>query len=174
MKSCFEHNEVEKAVEIVELLKNGTDIGLVSNAGTPTVSDPGFRVVGEVIKNGFEVESLPGANALITALTSSGLSADKVTFLGFLPRKKGKQNKIWQDIYDSNLAQTVVFYESPYRLNKTLANIEGVLGDIEIIVARELTKKFEEVARAKISDWLKLDEKLKGELVVLFRKEVEK
>jgi 16S rRNA (cytidine1402-2'-O)-methyltransferase len=171
LRSCFEHNEMDRASEIIGLLKNGTNVGLVSNAGTPTISDPGFRVVKECLDNDYEVVSIPGPCAIITALTSSGLSADKVTFLGFLPRKQGKQNKIWEDIKNLNLAQTVVFYESPFRLQKVLTNIEAVFGDIEVIVARELTKKFEEVAKAKISDWKNMKSNLKGELVLLFRKE---
>lgn len=170
--SYFEHNEELRARELTELILNGTSVGLVSNAGTPGISDPGYNLVKLCLEKGIKVICLPGANAAISALSISGLSSDKFTFLGFLPRKHGKQTKIWEDIKKSELGQTIVFYESPFRLIKVLANIAETFGDIEIVVARELTKIFEEVKTQKISEWQTEYEKkkVKGELVVMFRK----
>ena len=167
--SFFEHNEAVKIPQILGDLKQGAQIALVSNAGTPIISDPGYLLVKACHEAGIKVITIPGSSALTSALSISGLSTDKVQFLGFLPRKHGKQTKIWQDIFTSKIDQTVVFYESPFRLKKTLANINEIFGDIEITVARELTKVHETVQQGKISNWLQDKKTLKGELVVLFR-----
>jgi len=171
--SYFEQNEAIRADNLIELIKEEVKVGLVSNAGMPTISDPGYILVKKCLEQGIGVRVFPGANAAVSALAMSGYSSDKFTFLGFLPRKKGKQLKIWEDLNKSELDQTIVFYESPFRLLKTLNNIEEVFGEIEIGVARELTKVYEEMKRQKISEWKKEYEnkKVKGELVVVFRKE---
>ncbi|NMB57043.1 16S rRNA (cytidine(1402)-2'-O)-methyltransferase [Candidatus Beckwithbacteria bacterium] len=170
--SFFEHNEEQKLNLVLNFLKQDKNVGLVSNAGTPTISDPGFRLVKICRENKFNVITIPGPSAVIAALSISGLSSDKFLFLGFLPRKTGKQTKIWEEIKNSKLDQTVIFYESPFRIGKTLEHIKVVFGNIEITVARELTKIHEELVTAPISFWEeRLQRPLKGELVVLFRSE---
>jgi 16S rRNA (cytidine1402-2'-O)-methyltransferase len=172
--SYFEHNEIERIPEVIDLLRQDFNVGLVSNSGTPLISDPGFKLVKTCREQGFKVLGVPGANALITAISISGYSSDKFLFLGFLPRKHGKQVTLWEDIKESKISKTVVFYESPFRLKKTLEGIKEVFGDIEISVARELTKMHEEFIGTPISDWSeKLKKQIKGELVVMFRYEVE-
>jgi 16S rRNA (cytidine1402-2'-O)-methyltransferase len=168
--SYFEHNEEKRIPEILAFLKQGKKVGLISNAGTPGISDPGFKLVKNCLENNVLVVSIPGPSALISALSISGLSSDKFTFLGFLPRKQGKQIKIWQDLQKSQLDQTIIFYESSFRILKTLQNIEKVFGDIKVCIARELTKVYEETKFEKISKWKQvLQKNLKGELVILIR-----
>ncbi|MGI5827828.1 MAG: 16S rRNA (cytidine(1402)-2'-O)-methyltransferase [Patescibacteria group bacterium] len=166
--SYFEHNEDQRVPEVLSYLQKGLKVGLVSNSGTPTISDPGYKLVKTCRESDIKVFSAPGPSAIISALSISGLSSDKFTFLGFLPRKPGKQNKIWKDIRNSSLGQTVIFYESPFRVFKTLANMEKCFGNIEVTIARELTKKHEEVVTKPIIKWLE-QKTFKGELVVLFR-----
>lgn len=171
--SYFDHNAEERSEQLVRLMEEGMSVGLVSNAGTPTISDPGFKLVNKCLENGIAVESLPGACAAIVALSISGYSADKFLFLGFLPRKKGKQEKIWEEVKKANLNETIVFYESAFRIAKTLESMENIFGDIQVVITRELTKIFEERKLMKISEWKEVlsKKKIKGELVVLFRKE---
>lgn len=171
--SYFEHNENQRIPQIIDQIKSGQKVGLVSNAGTPTISDPGFRLVKTCIENQIKVTSIPGASAVISALVASGFSSDKFTFLGFLPRKIGKQIKIWESLKNSNLNQTIIFYESPFRILKTLDKILATYGNISLCIARELTKIHEEIKTQPISTWIDFlqKNKLKGELVILFRDE---
>ena len=171
--SYFEENEEKRIPEIINLLKSGKDVALVSNAGTPTISDPGFKLVRECQKLGIKVIAIPGASALLMALVSSGLPTDKFLFLGFLPLKDNKRQKIWEMIKKSHefeVDQTVIFYESPYRLIKTLKNLQNNFGDMEIVIARELTKVYEEVRRDSVSKSLEYFQinTPKGEFTVLF------
>lgn len=169
--SFFEENEDQRIPFVIQALQNGTSVGLVSNAGTPGISDPGFSLVHACIKNGISIISIPGPSALISALASSGFSADKFTFLSFLPKKAGKQTKIWEALQLQDLKQTICFYESPFRIKKTLETMYQFWGDIEVCIARELTKIHETVITQPISIWLNSIKAspLKGEIVVLFR-----
>jgi len=173
--SYYEENEITRILEIVQLIKLGNDIALISNAGTPTISDPGYKLVRECIKQGIVVESIPGPSALLTALISSGLPTDKFMYLGFLPEKQGKKRALLESLKTiqqfNNL--TIIVYESPYRLQKTLVQIFEVFGDIDIVIAREMTKVFEETRREKVSQAITHFAKVnpKGEFTILWKPE---
>ena len=164
--SFYEENELKRIPQIIKLLKEGRNVALISNAGTPTISDPGFKLVRECIKEGIKVVSIPGASAILTALVSSGLPTDKFLFLGFLPKKQGKRKKILESL---PIKTTIIIFESPYRLLKSLKDIKEVLGDIEIVICRELTKIHEEIRKGKISQEIEHFEKKKprGEFTLL-------
>ena len=149
LTSCFEHNEDSKAKRILELLKEGKNIALVSDAGTPGISDPGFRLVRFAKENGVPITVIPGACAAIAALSLSALPTDRFAFLGFMPVKPGARRKKIEEA--ARIGGTVIFYESPHRILKSLKDIEEVLGDPVVVVARELTKKFEERLEDKAS-----------------------
>ncbi len=169
--SYYEQNELQRIPEIVTALKNGLDIALISDAGTPAISDPGFKLIRECIREGINVESIPGASSVISALVSSGLPTDKFLFVGYPPRKPGHRAKFWQNItlMIRIIRVTVIVFEAPHKLVKTLQEMREVFGDIEIVIARELTKIHEEVRRERISDSLEHFKKkeLRGEFVVL-------
>jgi 16S rRNA (cytidine1402-2'-O)-methyltransferase len=173
--SYYEQNEKERISEILELIKKDFNFVLVSDAGTPTVSDPGFKLVREVVNAGGKVISIPGPSSVISALVSSGLPTDKFMFVGFLPKKPGHRINQLNDIKSvlALLKQTVIIFESPYRLVKTLEEIKSVFGEIDIVVARELTKVYEEVRKEQITDCINHFEKVKpkGEIVILFNLE---
>ena len=173
--SYFEQNEFKRIPEIVNALKNGLDIALVSDAGTPAISDPGFRLIRECLQNDIPVVSVPGASSVISALVTSGLPTDKFLFLGYPPRKGGKRMQLYKNLIKSldEVKATVVFFEAPHKLIKTLQEIKEVFGDIEISIARELTKVHEEVRSKTISEWIGVLEKQspKGEMVLLFNKD---
>ena len=167
LTSYFEHNEIKKAEYLLGLLKEGKNIALVTDAGTPGISDPGYRVIKSAQENNIPMTAIPGPTALIAALTLSGLSAHSFVFEGFLPVKSGARRKKLEELKAEK--RTVIFYESPHRLEKTLLDIQDVLGDPEVVCAREMTKKFEEVLRGKCSEILSglNSSKLKGEFVIL-------
>ncbi len=144
--------------EVIELLQT-KDVALVSDAGTPLISDPGYRLVRACIKRGIRIESIPGPSAVLAALTSSGLPPDKFLFLGFFDAKKLK---------DLQRGITTIFFCAPHKLVRDLQQLQGALGDIEIVLARELTKVHEEIWRGKISQALVHFDKPKGEFVLLF------
>ena len=166
LTSYFSYNKVEKAKYLTSLLRQGKKIGLVCNAGTPGISDPGYLVIKEAIEEGFKVVSLPGACAAICGLVSSGLSTDGFVFGGFLPRKEGKMKKLVKSL--SSLGKTIVIYESPYRIKKSLGTICQVLPDADVVVVRELTKLFETTIRGKGRDIIdKIDKTpLRGEFTI--------
>lgn len=170
--SYYEQNEVKRIPEIITALKNGLDIALVSDAGTPTISDPGFKLVRECITQRIRVESIPGPSSILAAFTSSGLPTDKFSFLGFLPHKKGKRIKLLERTLQSMevVNATVICFEAPHRLTQALQEFQSVFGDIQIVIARELTKVYEEIRREKISASLAHFTKVepKGEFVILF------
>lgn len=170
--SYYEENESVRMPQIISLLKEGKNVALVSNAGTPTISDPGFKLVRECLNQGIQVEAIPGPSAILTALVSSGLPTDKFLFLGYLPKKSGKRQKLFQNlgmIY-RYIEPTIVFFESPYRLLETLKELQEIFGDIEIVICRELTKIHEEIRREKISQSILHFEKnpAKGEVTLFF------
>ncbi|NCD68700.1 16S rRNA (cytidine(1402)-2'-O)-methyltransferase [Mucilaginibacter agri] len=145
-----QHNEHQASSEIVKFLKEGKMIALISDAGTPAISDPGFYLVREVLKNELPVECLPGATAFVPALVNSGFPTDKFCFEGFLPLKKGRQTR-YKVLADEE--RTIIFYESPHRLMKTMDEMATYWGaDRQISVSRELTKMFEETVRGTVTE----------------------
>lgn len=170
--SYYEQNEFKRIPEILNCLINGLNVALVSDAGTPTISDPGFKLVRECIKEEIRVESIPGASSVISSLVSSGLATDKFLFLGYLPKKEGHRKKFLQNLNVclSLMKSTVVILEAPHRILNTLEELKSVLGDINIVICRELTKMYEEIRREKISASITHFEKTnpRGEIVLLF------
>lgn len=170
--SYYEQNEFKRIPEIIDLLSYDKNIALVSDAGTPTISDPGFKLVRECIKKGIRVESIPGPSSVISSLVSSGLPTDKFLFLGYLPKKQGHRLTLLKNLSESLklIESTVIFFEAPHKLIKTLEELKDVFGDINIVICRELTKIYEEVRREKVSETLQHFRKIvpKGELVILF------
>ncbi len=158
-------NENSKCEEVIKMLQDGKKIALVSDAGLPGISDPGYLITKEAIKAGFNVSSLPGASAGITALIASGLPTDKFYFYGFLDHKKSQKIKELEALRD--LKDTVILYESPHRIKETIEVMMDVYQDRNIVIARELTKKFEEYIRGNIKDIVKDDLNLKGEIVII-------
>ncbi len=150
--------------EIIEMLAT-KDIALVSDAGTPLISDPGYRLVSEALKRGIKVVSIPGPTAAITALTSSGLPTHRFLFLGYPPEKQSHRIKLFESLPGDT---TIIFYCAPHKLRQTLADLQSVMGDIPIVLCRELTKIHEEVWRGKISAALKHFSAPKGEFVLLY------
>mgnify|MGYP001577379890 CR=1 FL=1 len=169
--SYYEQNETTRIPEIINALKNGLNIALVSDAGTPTISDPGFKLVRECIKMGIKVESIPGPSSLISALVSSGLPTDKFFFVGYPPAKPGHRKKLFENIASmiQIIKATIILFEAPHKLIKTLEELKEVFGDIDIVIARELTKIHEEVRREKASQSIDHFKKVnpKGEFVIL-------
>ncbi|MBC7186333.1 MAG: 16S rRNA (cytidine(1402)-2'-O)-methyltransferase, partial [Calditrichaeota bacterium] len=164
--SYHQYNRVQRTPQLIERLKEGQAVALVSDAGTPGISDPGFYLVRAAITNGISVQAVPGPTALITALVASGLATDRFAYEGFLPTKKGRKTRL-EGL--RNEERTLVFYESPQRLQRTLRELLAVLGDRQAVVARELTKKFEEIIRAPLSELVSRFEskKVKGEVVLV-------
>jgi 16S rRNA (cytidine1402-2'-O)-methyltransferase len=148
--SYHEHNEEGRSSELVDILNEGKSVAVVSDAGTPAINDPGFRVVKKAIENGIDIVSIPGPSALITALSASGLPTDSFFFAGFLPAKKGERQRRLAEL--ASLPATLIFYEAPHRLAVSLGDCLVTLGDRNAVVARELTKLHEEFSRGKLSD----------------------
>lgn len=169
MLSYFQHNEARRTVEIIERLKRGEKVALVTDAGSPGISDPGERIVKAAIDAGLRVESVPGASALVAGLTASGLSTSEFHFLGFLPHKSGQRRNELERL--KTVAGTLVLYESPFRVEKLLGELNEVFPDRQVVIARELTKKFEEFLRGTPAQLLEKtrDRSLKGEFVVLIQ-----
>lgn len=166
MTAYHEHNELTKIKKIIDVLKLG-DVALVSDAGTPGIADPGYKLICEVIENGFRVIPIPGANAAVSALVVSGLPTDSYVFLGFLPKKKSARKQALKEV--EGLKKSLIIYESPFRIEKLLREIQAVLGNRRVVIARELTKKFEEVIRGdaeSLKKYLKKN-KVAGEVVMV-------
>jgi 16S rRNA (cytidine1402-2'-O)-methyltransferase len=165
--SYFQFNEARRTEEIVERLGRGEKVALATDAGSPGISDPGERVVKAAIGRGFRVEPVPGPSALVAALTASGLPTDEFHFVGFLPHKSGQRRSRIERL--RAVEGTLVFYESPYRIEKLLNELNEVFPLREVVLARELTKKFEEFMRGKPGELLDLTKarSLKGEFVVM-------
>ena len=164
LESYHEYNQDLKTDTIINELKNGNSIAIISDAGLPVISDPGYKIVVEAIKNNIPVSTIPGASAGISALIASGLAPMPYTFYGFLDSKKTKRIQELQDLKYIN--HTIIFYEAPHRILDTLSDIIDVLGDREIVLARELTKTYEEFIRGKASEIIAI-EGLKGEMVLM-------
>ena len=166
LQSYHIFNEHQSVQRLIERIKKGEKLALISDAGTPAVSDPGFLLVRECIKNDIEIECLPGPTALIPALVNSGLPTDRFTFEGFLPHKKGRQTRL-QSL--QNEERTMVFYESPHRLLKTLQQFAEYFGaDRPASVSRELTKIYEETKRGSVQEIIDYynEKTIKGEIVI--------
>ena len=159
--SLHKHNESNKKEWILEILKEG-DVALISDAGTPTISDPGQELISFLKENGVNVIPIPGPSAVITALSASGLSFKTFTFVGFLEKT---EKKIIDTIKDNSHSDISIYYESPNRINKTLKFILDNFGDIEVVVARELTKMYEEIIKDKVSNLV--EKEFKGEIVLI-------
>lgn len=167
LQSHHLHNEHKTVVEIANQIKSGVTIALVSDAGTPGISDPGFLLVRECIKNGIEVDCLPGATAFVPALVNSGLPCESFVFNGFLPQKKGRQTKLKEFTEES---RTMIFYESPYRLVKALQEFAQYLGnERQASVSREISKMFEETKRGTLQELIAFfsQKTIKGEIVIV-------
>jgi len=167
LTSYFEGNELKKKEWILSRLNQGDRIALVSDAGTPGISDPGFRLIQVAIENLIPIVPIPGPSAVITALSVSGLPTDAFLFKGFLPHKSKKRKDLLKQLEETK--ETLIFYESPHRLNETLKDILDILGDREIVLTRELTKIYEEILRGKVSEIQHqlAEKKIKGEITLV-------
>ncbi len=150
LSSYFEGNELRKREVILSGLKRGDRVALVSDAGTPGISDPGFRLIQLAVENQIPVVPIPGPSAVITALSVSGLPTDAFLFKGFLPHKSARRRGLLEQL--ENARETIILYESPHRIVETLKDIQDILGDREIVLARELTKMYEEILRGRVSE----------------------
>jgi 16S rRNA (cytidine1402-2'-O)-methyltransferase len=165
--SYHEHNELTRAPELVLELEEGSHIALVSDAGMPVISDPGYRLVSLAVRHGIPVIPVPGASAFVAALAAAGLPVDRFRFLGFLPSRKGARRKALEGVREAT--KTLVFYEAPHRLLEFLEDVREILGDPPVVVAREVTKVYEEFLRGSASELLRRLKKkpVKGEITVL-------
>ncbi len=168
MRSYHNHNERERAPQLVRRMQAGHTVALITDAGSPGLSDPGFYLTRAAVEAGLEVQALPGPTALVPALTASALPSDRFAFEGFLPRKKGRQTRL-----DALAAEprTLVIYEAPYRVVRTLADLAEALGpDRRVAAARELTKQYEEIRRGTLQDvhsYFAAQNKVRGEFVLV-------
>lgn len=167
LTSFYEYNKKERTPEIISLLKQDKSVAIVSDAGTPGISDPGYYLIREAIKENLSVIPIPGPSALLAALVVSGLSSDRFAFEGFLQKREGRKCKKLESLKTE--LRTMVFYDSPYRVIDTLKDMLEILGDRNIVLVRELTKKFETVMRGKTGEILhELENKqIKGEIVLV-------
>lgn len=172
LKSYRDQNHERALQEILELLRQGKTIALVSDSGTPLISDPGYKLVRSVIDASYLVIPVPGPSAVIASLSASGLPTDKFAFVGFLPKSRGKRAEILQEF--GKLDATLVIYESPYRVVKLLQEILDTLGDREVCLAGEITKLFEKFERGRANELLTkmLTQKIRGEYTVLVSKKM--
>jgi 16S rRNA (cytidine1402-2'-O)-methyltransferase len=169
--SYHEHNETERSAELIAMIEQGENGALVSDAGTPLLSDPGYRLVRAAVQAGIRIEPLPGPSALLAALVVSGLPTDQFHFGGFLPPKQGQRRRVLETLADE--AATLIFYEAPHRILEALEDVAAVLGNRDIVAARELTKLYEEVLRgtpAEIGAALSARDSIRGEFVLLIGK----
>ncbi len=164
-------NEERSFPEIISRLQTGQNLCLISDAGTPLVSDPGYKLIRECLANGIEVDSLPGPTAVTTALTLSGLPPERWTFLGYLPEKEGKRTETFKKLSGIGqiLPTTFIAFVAPHKLQRTLEGMQKVYGDIEVVLTAELTKVHQRVNKGSISQVLELNKNPKGEYVMLFR-----
>ena len=171
--SYHDHNEQQRAAQLIDLLKEGSDVAVVSDAGTPSISDPGFRLVRAAIENEVPVVPVPGPSALISALVAAGLPTDEFFFAGFLPSKLNARRTRLTEL--KPVPGTLIFYEAPHRLSATLKDAYEILGEREAAVARELTKLHEEIRRGRLSElanYYANEDNARGEIVVLIDRNV--
>jgi len=170
--SYYEQIEIRRIPEILSLLQKDQKVALISDSGTPLISDPGFKLVRECIRMGIKVEAIPGPSSVTTALTLSGLPTDKFLFLGFPPQKSGHRLKFFESIKNSQefIKCTIIIFVAPHKLERTLIDLRTAIGDIAIVLARELTKVHEEIRHEKVSESLTRFSKKppKGEFILLF------
>ncbi len=169
--SYYEQNEEKRIFEIINLLKSSSNVALVSDSGTPAISDPGFKLIRECAKENIKIESIPGPSSVISSLVVSGLPTDKFLFAGFPPKKPGNRQKYFEKLKRAKdeFRGTLIIFEAPHRIVKTLSEIKNIFGDTDAVITRELTKVFEEIKRDKLSNLIAYYSKKnpKGELVVL-------
>lgn len=163
--SSHKFNEDKNDNKLLEYLENGQNVGIVTDRGTPIISDPGYELVKIAIENNYNVVSLPGPTAFVPALTSSGISPQPFTFYGFLNNKSSKRKKELETL--QNHSETLIFYEAPHRIIETLNDMLSVLGNRKISISREISKKFEEIYRGNIKDIMDNMVDVKGELVIV-------
>jgi 16S rRNA (cytidine1402-2'-O)-methyltransferase len=165
--SYHDFNERSRAAQLLPQIREGVNVAVITDAGSPGVSDPAYRLVRAAVENNIDIVPLPGATAIIPALTASGLPTDRFFFEGFLPHKSAARRKRLERLKD--LEHTLVFYESPHRIQKALADMLDVLGDRRVCLAREITKRFEEFKRGHLSEVLAAvaDRSVKGEIVLV-------
>ena len=163
-----EHNKLHQIQNVINLLKGNKNIALVTDAGTPCISDPGFELVNEILKNNLKVVGIPGASSIVTGASISGLDMRRMAYEGFLPKKKGRQT-LFNKLKDEE--RTIVILESPNRILKTLKDVREYLGERYVVITRELTKIYEEITRGNVSQIIeKLEKKpIKGEIVLFIR-----
>jgi len=162
-----DHNEFHAFLSLIQRLNDGENMAIISDAGTPLISDPGYKLVRECITQNIPVDSLPGPSSVITALTLSGLAPDRFMFVGYPPEKGGKRLKWMEEL--KNIEATIIMFISPHKMGKDLEDLKTVFGDIEITLAHELTKIHQSVDTKKISDWLESLKSPKGEYILLLR-----
>ena len=167
--SYHDHSKDSEVEKLTNLLESGNDVALISDAGTPTVSDPGYRLIRECVKKGVDIVPIPGPSAVTAALSVAGLPSDSFTFVGFLPQKKGRIKKIEQL---SEINNTIILFESPHRLLKTLNQLFEILGNRQVAIGRELTKLYEEIIRGNLKNVIQEFSKksVKGEIVIMIGK----
>lgn len=173
MLSYHDHNERERATELSELLATGASVAVVSDAGTPGISDPGFRLVNDALARGARVVPVPGATAFVAALVASGLPTDEFFFGGFLPARAAQRRARLMEVRSLN--STLIFYEAPHRIAQALADAREILGEREAAVARELTKLHEEIARGRLSELAERfasEDAARGEMVLVIDRHV--
>ena len=170
MMSYHDHSSEKEIKKIVSLLLEGKELALISDAGTPIISDPGYGLIRDCIRNDIGIVPIPGVSSITAAMSVSGLPSDSFTFVGFLPQKKGRLKKIKEL---KKLDNTIILFESPFRLEKTLNQLLEHLGDRAVVVGRELTKLYEEVIRGNLSDIIMhfSKSKVKGEVVIMIGKD---
>ena len=168
MISYHRHNEEDRVDELLEKLKKSKNIALVSDAGTPGICDPGEEIIKKCIEEGIKIIPVPGACAFVNALVTSGIDTNEFTFLGFLPlNKKSRKNKL-NEIKNSN--KTIIIYEAPHKLKNTLKDLDSILQERKIVIAREITKIHEEYIRGTAKEILSISDNLKGEMVLIIEK----
>lgn len=167
LTSYHEYNKLRRTPELLEMLKQGKTVALVSEAGTPGVSDPGFYLIRSAVERGFRVLPVPGASALLAALIVSGLPCDRFVFEGFLPKREGRRQRRLVEL--AREPRTMVFFESPHRLTRLLSELQETFGERQVVVCREMTKRFEETIRGGIAEVReRLDGvELRGEVTVV-------
>ena len=167
--SYHDYSRDSEVVNLINILVDGSNVALISDAGTPTISDPGYRLIRKCIKKGIDVIPIPGPSAVTAALSVAGLPSDSFTFIGFLPQKKGRVKKIEQL---NDIENTIIVFESPHRILKTLNQFLEILGNRQVVIGRELTKLYEEIIRGNLKEVIQRisDKSLKGEIVIMIGK----